>query len=250
MTNDRYLRGIQKAAGDAPVPDAKQIVQTTPAPNIPRTKPYRFSTDGLLIQRELSDSAWLDILPEIKALHSSYQLIIGDWMLYGFEHGYALSHEDMAKLTGLQPQTIEVYTSVCRNVPQLMRVNPLRFGHYRAVSKLPDDEKPCWIQYAASNHLSTRVLQDWLALVTTLQLPAAVDNNLSQPGDPTPLPDEIEEQEVVDLPPASIKAIKKTSHKFLQCVAENRLLDMRRDDFYLYVQFVERKWAEYKRLSK
>src|SRR5574341_1414201 len=156
MSGERYLRGIQKAAGDAhSIPDAKQIVQSVPAP-IPRkpVRGYKFSNDGLVIQRELSDIDWRDILPEIKAMHSSYQLNYGDWMVYGFDRGYQVSYESMAEMTGLQPQTIEVYTSVCRNVPQLIRINPLKFSHYRLIATMPEDERVLWIQFAASHPLS------------------------------------------------------------------------------------------------
>lgn len=141
---------------------------------VERTKErgYGYTDTGLVIERELTDEAWRGILPEIKALQTAYQLIIGDWMVYGFEQGYEVSYESMAALTGLKPQTIEVYTSVCRNVPQLMRINSLKFNHYRLVSKLPDDEKAVWIAFAAHRQLPTRALERLVALSQLPRLPA------------------------------------------------------------------------------
>lgn len=161
---------------------------------------YHYSGTGLDIRRELSVEAWRNILPEIKAMQTAYQLIIGDWMVYGFEQGYEQSYESMAELTGLKSQTVEVYASVCRNVPQLMRVNSLKFNHYRLVSKLPDDEKALWIQFAVHRQLPTRALEKLIDLSQSPRLPAGPgDNTTIVPyvaPEPTPLPDE----DAVDLP--------------------------------------------------
>lgn len=173
---------------------------------VERTKErgYGYTDTGLVIERELTDEAWRGILPEIKALQTAYQLIIGDWMVYGFEQGYEVSYESMAVLTGLKPQTIEVYTSVCRNVPQLMRINSLKFNHYRLVSKLPDDEKAVWIAFAAHRQLPTRGLERLVALSQMPRLPETTDGNYleitdSSNGDRPPLPGDVEE-EATDLP--------------------------------------------------
>lgn len=169
---------------------------------------YHYAANGLDIQRELTDDDWRNILPEIKALRSSYQLIIGDWMLYGFEHGYVVSYEDMAILTGMQPQTIEVYTSICRNVPRLIRINPLKFSHYRLIAPLPEDDRIVWIEFAAGHALSFRALQKLIDFAYLPRLPESTspaDNGEPPPPD-SPTIEEEEEEEATDLilPPTSL----------------------------------------------
>lgn len=215
---------------------------------------YGYTDTGLVIERELTDEAWRGILPEIKALQTAYQLIIGDWMVYGFEHGYEVSYESMAALTGLKPQTIEVYTSVCRNVPQLMRINSLKFNHYRLVSKLPDDEKAVWLEFAAHRQLPTRTLERLVVLSQLPRLPETAsdtDNTTITPAvDLTPLPGEVDEEatgRVVGLP---VKEIKKTFNKFAQCVEQDRLQDMPRDDLYILMLWVQDKYNQRRKMDK
>lgn len=153
---------------------------------IAESRGYHYAANGLDIQRDLTADDWHNILPEIKALQSSYQLIIGDWMLYGFERGYVLSYEDMAALTGMQPQTIEVYTSICRNIPRLIRINPLKFSHYRLIAPLPEGERIVWIEFAVNRGLSFRTLQK---LITLSQIPMLVEATSPVVADEPPLAD-------------------------------------------------------------
>lgn len=239
MTN-RYSKQIETEASQTPaaVPDARQVVQSSPPPIPPRrAKGWQFSDNGLLIQRDLTDDDWRNVLGEIKSLRSAYQLIIGDWMLYGFEHGYETTYESMATLTGLQPQTIEVYTTVCRAVPQLIRINPLKFSHYREISELPEDERPHWIQFAASQSLSVRALRSFVNMAYPPQLPAVSgdfdpltmelsDGVTIERIDLPALPDDNQEPEAVSLPaPVKDKIHRRLMNEIWKKVEIDATLD-------------------------
>lgn len=214
---------------------------------------YHYTADGLDIQRELTADDWHNILPEIKALQSSYQLIIGDWMLYGFEQGYVVSYEDMAALTGMQPQTIEVYTSICRNIPRLIRINPLKFSHYRLIAPLPEDERIPWIEFAVNRGLSFRTLQK---LITLSQSPMLVESTspldiempdgvtIERVDPPAPVEEEAEAR------PAPIKQVRDYSRKFWKCLEEDRLEDMDQGELHILMSFIQDKFNQLRRLKK
>lgn len=198
MSSDKYLKQIQKAAGAAPpVPDASQVFQTTPPP-IPRKKDrgYRFSNDGLIIQRQLTREEFREgLLPEIEAMQSRYQLIVGDAANHGLDNGLIDSYEDMAALTGYTAGSIEVYASICRNIPQLTRVNSLKFKHYQVIARLSEEERPHWISFAATYGLGYRVIESMIADIDA-RLPALLSGNdtaiVPAEVEPTALSDEIE----------------------------------------------------------
>jgi hypothetical protein len=118
-----------------------------------------FSETGLDIQSPLSREDWLALYTVIRQIRSAYQWIIGDWMLYGFEQQWSVSYEQMASITGLKASTVEVYTSICRSFPRLIRINRLSFGHFQLIAPLPAEVRQQWIDYAAEQKLSVRQLQ-------------------------------------------------------------------------------------------
>lgn len=159
---------------------------------IAESRGWRYTATGLDIQRDLTlDEFRKGLLPEIEAAQSAYQLIVGDACLYGLEHGFIESYEDMAELTGYTAGTIEMYTSLCRSIPRLVRTNLLTYSHYQQIAPLPEDERPHWISYAASNGLSYRALK---ALIADTELPAAGNNPDLILEDPPALSDEDEEE--------------------------------------------------------
>lgn len=116
-----------------------------------------FSKTGLVIDRELNQDEWSKLYEAIGSIKSAFQWIIGDWMLYGFEHEWVNSYEDMAAFTGLKDVTVRNYTYVCRNVPASLRSDKLSFGHFQLIAPLED--KPIWIQRAVDEKLSISQLR-------------------------------------------------------------------------------------------
>lgn len=255
MSDHRYQRAIEQAAGEQPpVPNATEVYQSNP-PNIPPRKKdrgWRFTADGLTLERDLTEAEWSAIPVEMRAMKSALQLNVGDATLYGLECGYIQTYEDMEERTGYRASSIEVYASVCRNIPRLTRVNPLTFKHYQQIAPLPEDERPHWISYAASNGLSYRVLKNLIHQVNQPVLIAGGD--VITEGVSTDAPtlfDETEEAEIDNQASSiSVEQVTKTIKKFTRCIRHDRLQDMPRDDLYLLHLYVQQKWHERKRLDK
>lgn len=154
---DELAKGIQQTA--QPMPDQKDIYPTKKPADIPtrRTISGQFTATGLVINREISQTEWLSLREAIQNIKRAYQWIIGDWMLYGFEHGWSQDYVDMAALTGLKEKTVKEYTSICRNIPASIRMDRLSFGHFQLIAPLED--KPAWIQRAVDEKLSISQLR-------------------------------------------------------------------------------------------
>lgn len=211
---------------------------------------YLYTDTGLLIDRELSDSDWRGMLPEIQAIHSAYQFIVGDWAVYGVDHGYEESYEAVAALTGFKASTVEFYASICRNIPRLVRTNRLTFGHYQRIAPLPESDRAYWITYAVEHEVSIRELREAIAAG---QLPAEAgpgDNTTIAPAvEPNP-PAPVEEEAEEITPLETVKEARKTANTFLRCVAENRLQDMSRGELYAFLQFVQSKYEQRRKMGE
>lgn len=171
----------------------------------PEPRPYNYTGTGLDIQRDLTKEEFRGgVVTELQAMNTAHQLNVGDATLYGLEHDYIEDYEEMAELTGYEASSIEVYASLCRSIPRLMRINPLTFSHYQQIAPLPEIERFYWISFAASNDLSYRALKDLIAMAQRSQLPAAAsdDNTATVPAvdDAPALSGEIEEAESASLP--------------------------------------------------
>jgi len=171
----------------------------------PEPRPYNYTGTGLDIQRDLTKEEFREgVVTDLQAMNTAHQLNVGDATLYGLEHGYIDSYEEMAELTGYEASTVEMYTSLCRSIPRLVRTNSLTYSHYQQIAPLPEEERPLWISYAASNELSYRALKALIADVTTKEQPAEAgpgDNMTIVPAVDAPAPsDDIEEQETTPLP--------------------------------------------------
>ena len=118
-----------------------------------------FSKTGLVIDRELNQDEWSKLYEAIGSIKSAFQWIIGDWMLYGFEHEWVSNYEDMAAFTGLKEKTVREYTYVCRNIPVSIRMDKLSFGHFQLIAPLPVEDKTTWIQRAIDEKMSVRDLR-------------------------------------------------------------------------------------------
>lgn len=114
------------------------------------------STTGLIIHQEITEDDWKALYGNIQRFRKAFQWIIGDWMLYGFDHDWSTTYEDMADLTGLKEKTVKEYTYVCRNVDPSIRMDTLSFGHFQVIAALPDGDKQHWINRAVDEELSIK----------------------------------------------------------------------------------------------
>lgn len=145
----------------APRPEQAQIYPTR-TPNIParrRGMPGQFLLTGLVIENEITQEEWLSLRETIQTIKRAYQWVIGDWMLYGMEHGWAQDYEQMAEYSGLKAVTVKNYTYVCRNIPASLRSDKLSFAHFQLIAALADDRRQRWIARAISEKLSVNNLR-------------------------------------------------------------------------------------------
>lgn len=155
-------QGIEGAI--TPRPDVTGMTQQK-RPDLParKGKGWRFTSNGLSVERDLSETEWLTIPTEMRIITEAMQLNVGDATLYGLEHGYIKSYDDMARLTGYTEGSIKVYASLCRSLPQLIRINGVLYGHYQLIAPLPEDDRAGWIQYVAEQGVSRAKLKKAIA---------------------------------------------------------------------------------------
>lgn len=171
-------------------PQADAFKQTYGKPKLPaelrqmrKDRGWRFAADGLELKRELTREEFRDgLLNEVQAMGSAQQLIVGDAYLHGIECGFIETYEEMAELTGYEAGSIEVFASLCRSIPRLMRLNPLTFSHYQQIAPLPEDERQHWISFAAGSELSYRAVKALIAWTKAHRqiptLPEATDGDI------------------------------------------------------------------------
>ena len=77
--------------------------------------------------------------------------LIGDALLFG-EAAYGERYAQAVEITGLSPDTLANYASVCRRVPHAhRRGRPLTFGHHAEVAALEPKEQKQWLDKALAN---------------------------------------------------------------------------------------------------
>lgn len=132
------------------------------------------TSTGLLITDQLTEQEWRDFFPAVSSIQSSLSWLYGDYFACGqnlFQHTY----EEMATFTGLKADTIEVYASICRNVPKLIRINSLSFGHHRLVASMPEEAQTEWLGRAVENGWSVKQMAKAITGVDDTPLPPLAD---------------------------------------------------------------------------
>jgi hypothetical protein len=127
------------------------------------------SQTGLIIPDDISQNEWFDFYEVIRNVKKSLQYIIGDWFAFGNKN-FEYSYEQIAALTGYKPSTVEMFASVCRNVPQLTRINSPHFTYSRAVALLPEHQQIQALEYAKEHGMSARQLFAYIRGVNPRQL--------------------------------------------------------------------------------
>jgi hypothetical protein len=116
----------------------------------------RFTPIGALLPADLSEEDWRQMWPKLRAVHSGYKFILGDWLNFGAHaFGPALASErDLpaadrragkyasALAAGDEEyQTLANCAWVCRRVPFSRRRERLSFTHHAEVAALPAAEQ-------------------------------------------------------------------------------------------------------------
>jgi hypothetical protein len=107
--------------------------------------------------QHVSEQEWRDFFEVLRQIKTAYQFVVGDWAAFGLD-ALEKSYAEIAEMTGYAPTTIENWASVCRRVPQFMRINSLDFAHHQVVMSLPEAEQSRWLKFAAEYKLPYREL--------------------------------------------------------------------------------------------
>lgn len=87
--------------------------------------------------------------------------LIGDWMNYG-EGTFGEKYAQAMEATGLEPETLANYASVCGKVAVSRRRESLSFGVHASVASLPPAEQTEWLKTAEANDWKTRQIRQAL----------------------------------------------------------------------------------------
>lgn len=162
----------------------------------------RKSPNSLTIDIELSESEWLAFIASVETIHRRYQWYLGDCLVYGIRREYGATAEQIAKvvdITGKDDKTLHDYYKTALLFEVSERSDILEFEQHRVLARAYSDDTPehrserlRWLKIAGEQKLSGRKLNTLIKA----QLPAVSGTpeiDVSS-DEPTPLPDENEEE--------------------------------------------------------
>jgi hypothetical protein len=129
---------------------------------------------GLEFADGLTEEEWIDFYKAVEGIKTSLNWILGDYFAYG-QSAFHKTYDQMAAFTGLKSETIETYASICRNVPKLIRINSLSFGHHRLVAKFDEHAQIKWLEAAVDNKWSVGQMKRAIEGTVTPTLPPLAD---------------------------------------------------------------------------
>lgn len=157
-----------------------------------------WSMTGVTIDRELTEDEWLGIVQDIRKIKRAYLWMLADLLVYAIERGYGDTHgkyEKVSELTGYTAESLQNYASVARGITISRRRENLSFSHHTEVVPLTADEQVYWLEQAAVNRWSAKRLRAEIAKAWASQFIVGQTVFPDKSDDePTPLPDENEEE--------------------------------------------------------
>lgn len=91
---------------------------------------------------------WRELGRAFGAVKRTTSFLIGDWLNFGDRVYGDLTYNDASELTGLTPETLMNYASVCRKVARRRRREALSFAHHQAVASMEPQEQIEWLTRA------------------------------------------------------------------------------------------------------
>lgn len=135
---------------------------------------FLVTSTGLEIADDTTQEEWADFYKAVSSIRSSLNWVYGDYFAYGQSH-FGMTYDQMADATGLKSETIETYASVCRNIPKLIRINSLSFGHHRLVAGYDEQAQAQWLETAVENKWSVLQMRRAIEGLSLPVLPALAD---------------------------------------------------------------------------
>lgn len=121
------------------------------------------SSLGVKFSENVSIEEWEIFGGQIGKLVNSSQFIIGDWLNFGrekWDRGEFKKRVEIAEVnTGLDPDTLRVYSCLARRVPFENRNPNCSFQHHRIVAKLEPQEQSKWLNIAEKKAMTGKRLR-------------------------------------------------------------------------------------------
>lgn len=105
---------------------------------------------GLLISEGVTEEEWEIFGDTLVRFHTSYQWLVGDFLIYGEDHHYGRVREFGDRL-GVKGATVSNWKSVCRAIEPSRRREELTFTHHTEVAGLPTEMQERWLEKAYNN---------------------------------------------------------------------------------------------------
>lgn len=166
--------------------------------------------NALVIDVDLTEDEWLDLIRGVQTIHRRYQWYLGDALVYGVERRYGETGKQMeriSEITGKDENTLAEYYRTARLFEIMERSTNLEFEQHRVIARAftgdtPEDrqQRLYWLAIAERDNLSGRKLK---AAIQEAQLPATVAENAQAEGMATTYPalsDDNQQPEAVSLP--------------------------------------------------
>lgn len=118
---------------------------------------------GVKFSENVTIEEWECFGEQIGRLVNSSQFIIGDWLNFGrekWDRAEFKKRVDIAEVkTGLDPDTLRVYSCLARRVPFENRNPKCSFQHHRIVAKLEPKEQSKWLNIAEKKAMTGKRLK-------------------------------------------------------------------------------------------
>lgn len=135
------------------------------------------TSTSLTLKSEISFSQYEALFVMFGQLQDTSSWVIGDLLNYG-ERVYGETYAQAASLTGLNPQTLMNYASVCSRIPRSRRKSTLKFGTHALVAYMDPQDQIRWLDLAESQGMTRsqlrQAIEDEKALKNPQPAPTAV----------------------------------------------------------------------------
>lgn len=116
---------------------------------------------GLQLPSNIDFDEWAKVGKTLGAMRTASPWAIGDWLVFG-EHTYGEKFSQAADVTGMKPDSLQVYQWVASQIPMEIRRTDLTHAHHQAVARLEPEEIQKWLEKAAKQGWSVSELRSAL----------------------------------------------------------------------------------------
>lgn len=121
---------------------------------------YKFGPQGLVLAQAITSNGDYEAIGRrIGQIGQSLKWALGDWLVYGRDHGFKAAHYDLAQeITGMSFDVLSQTQRVAAAFPSDFRVPGLSWTHHRAALPLPTGERLAVLHRAAHEHWTAAML--------------------------------------------------------------------------------------------